>query len=78
MSDKIYDIMVLIQRWIVALGAAYYGLSLIWGLPFADEINKSVAVIATLLATVVEISKAVWKKSHVIEIKDFTNDEAEK
>ena len=74
MSDKFYDVIVLVQRWIVALGAAYYGLSLIWGFPFADEINKSVAVFATFLATVVEIAKAVWKKNHTISITTVGDD----
>ena len=80
MSGKFYDVICIIQRWIVALGLAYYGLSAIWGFPFADEINKSAAVIATFLATIIEIEKSVWNKSHSITITDFTenNNEAEK
>lgn len=75
MSDKMYDIITIIQRWLVALGTAYIGLAAIWGWPFPDEINQSIVVISTLLATIIEISKAQWRKDHAIEIKDFNNEE---
>ena len=71
MSDKTYDILNKIQRWIVALGVAYLGLSAIWGLPFGDEINQSIVVISTFLATILEISTGVWQKSHAVSILDF-------
>lgn len=75
MSDKTYDIINKLQRWLVALGVAYLGISAIWGLPFGDEINQTIVVISTLLATILEISTAKWQKDHAIEIKDFTDKE---
>ena len=78
MSDKTYDILNKIQRWLVALGVAYLGLSAIWGLPFGDEINKSIVVVSTFLATILEISSGVWNKSHSISITDFNDNAGEK
>lgn len=80
MSDRAYDILNKIQRWIVALGVAYLGLSAIWGLPFGDEINQSIVVISTFLATILEISTGVWQKSHavsVLDLKDLEENEDE-
>jgi hypothetical protein len=73
-SDKAYDIITIIQRWLVALGTAYIGLAAIWGFPFPDEINKTIVVISTFLAAIIEISKSKWNKDHSISITDFTND----
>ena len=77
MSDKFYDFLCTFQRWLYALGALYFGLAAIWGLPFGDEVNKSVAVFGTFLAAIIEASKAKWNKTHNISITDFSN-EAEK
>lgn len=76
MSNKAYDIINKIQRWLVALGVAYLGLSAIWGLPFGDEINQSIVVISTLLATILEIATSKWNKDNTITITSF-KDEAE-
>lgn len=71
MSNKTYDIINKIQRWLVAIGVAYLGLSAIWGLPFGDEINQSIVVISTLLATILEISTSQWSKENSITINNF-------
>lgn len=71
MSNKSYDIINKIQRWLVALGVAYLGVSAIWGLPFGDQINQTIVVISTFLATILEISTSVWNKDHAISITDF-------
>lgn len=71
MSDKAYDVLVIIQRWLVALGVAYKGLALIWGFPFANEVVASITVICTFLAVVIETVKAKWKLTHSITINDF-------
>jgi hypothetical protein len=38
-----------------ALGLAYLGLAQIWGLPFANEVNESVAIVVQLLSTVLAV-----------------------
>lgn len=72
MTNKTYDIINKIQRWLVALGVAYLGVAAIWGLPWGDQINQTIVVISTFLATILEVSSSVWKKDHTVEIKDFT------
>ena len=71
MNDKTYDILNKLQRWLVAVGVAYLGISAIWGLPYGDEINQTIVVIATLLATILEVSTTKWQKDHAVSILDF-------
>ena len=71
MSDKCYDIMVIIQRWLTAIGVLYLAIAAIWKLPFGDEINQSIVAVCAFLAAIIEIQKSVWNKNHSIEIKDF-------
>lgn len=73
MSNTTYDIINKIQRWLVAIGVAYLGISAIWGLPYGDEINQTIVVISTLLATILEVSTSKWQKDHAISITDFTD-----
>ncbi len=58
MSNTTYDILSKIQRWLPALGAFYLGLCKVWGFVYGDEINQTVALLATLLAATLEISTA--------------------
>lgn len=60
MSDKIYDILNKIQRWLPALGIFYLAICNIWNLPFGNEINQTIVAIATLLATTLEIATGVY------------------
>ena len=62
MSDKVYDILNKIQRWLPALGLFYIGLAKIWGIPFGDEINQTIVLIATLLGTTLEIANGTYQK----------------
>ena len=58
MSNKLYDILSKIQRWLPALGAFYLGLCKVWGFAFGSEVNETIALIAALLAATLEISSA--------------------
>lgn len=63
MSNKTYDIL----KWIAqiglpALGALYFGLARIWGLPFAEEIVGTVSVVDTFLGALLGISSAKYNK----------------
>lgn len=77
MTDKCYDLLVTIQRWLTALGVLYLAISSIWGLPFGDEINQSIVAVCAFLAAIIEIQKSVWNKTHTIEIKNFKDGEHE-
>lgn len=63
MSNKMYDILSKIQRFMPALGVCYLGLCKIWGFPFGDEVNQTIVLIATLLGTTLEIATAQYLKS---------------
>lgn len=76
MSNALYDFLNKIQRWLPALGIFYVGLSAIWSLPYGNEVNKTIALIATLLATTLEIFSAEWYKEYQIRVRKVgKNDE---
>ena len=80
MSNKAYDIINKIQRFLPALGAFYLVLVEVWGLPYGDAINKTIVALATLLAVFLEIMTSKWKETNTINITSFTEnteDEAE-
>lgn len=62
MSDKVYDILNKIQRWLPALGLFYIGIAKIWGAPFGDEINQTIVLVATLLGTTLEIANGTYQE----------------
>ena len=69
LPNNLYDVLSKIQRFLPALGIFYLALAQIWGLPFGDEINMTIAALATLLGTALEISTGIYLKN-----KEF-NDE---
>ena len=71
MSNKTYDIINKIQRFLPALGAFYLVLVEVWGLPYGDAINKTVVAIATLLAVFLEVMTSKWKENNSITITSF-------
>ena len=62
MSNKVYDILSKIQRFMPALGVCYLGLCKIWGFPYGNEVNQTIVLLATLLGTLLEISTAQYLK----------------
>ena len=77
MTDKCYDLMVTVQRWLAAAGVLYLAIAAIWHLPYSDEINQSIVAVCAFLAAIIAIQKSVWNKTHTIEIKDFKDGEHE-
>lgn len=71
MTDKCYDLLVTMQRWLTAAGVLYLAISAIWGLPYGDEINQSIVAVCAFLAAIIEIQKSVWNKTHTIKIENF-------
>ncbi len=67
MSNKVYDILNKIQRWLPAIGIFYLAICEIWGLSFGDEVNKTIVAAATLLATTLEISSGNYYKAQKLE-----------
>lgn len=62
MSNKVYDVLSKVQRWLPALGVFYLTLAQIWGLPFGDQVNETIVAVAVLLATTLEISSVAYHK----------------
>lgn len=63
MSNRLYDVLNKIERFLPAIGIFYLAIAKIWGFPFADEVNQTIAALATLLGTLLEISTAQYLKS---------------
>ena len=62
MSDRLYNILNKIQRWLPALGIFYLGLCAVWGFSVGEQVNQTINLVATLLATTLEISTVVYEK----------------
>lgn len=64
MTNKTYDVL----KWIAlvaldAVGALYFGIARIWGLPYGEEVVGTITVISTFLGTVLQISSAQYKEN---------------
>jgi len=66
LSNKAYDIMSKIQRWLPSLGLFYLAVSKIWGLPWGNEVNDTIVALATLLAATLEISSSRYYKTEAV------------
>lgn len=80
MSDRLYDILNKIERWLPLVSTLYVALASIWGFPYADEISQTIMAVATFLAGILEISTVVYHKnqSQYINISaELEDDETE-
>ncbi len=62
MNDEIYDVLSKFQRWLPLVGTLYLGLTKVWGLPYGNEINQTVILLATFLAGTLEVSTYYYNK----------------
>lgn len=70
MSNRLYDILSKIQRWLPALGIFYLAICKIWGVSYGNEINDTIVALATLLAATLEISSGRYYKAEREEHKE--------
>lgn len=64
LSNKVYDVLKWIAQIVLpALGALYFGLSSIWGLPYGEEVVGTIAVVDTFLGALLGISTAQYNKT---------------
>lgn len=76
MNNKVYDILKWIAQIVLpALGALYFALAQIWGLPYGEEIVGTITAIDCFLGAILGISNVQYKKK--IEQK-FTDDNISK
>ena len=63
MNDKLYDILKYVaQIALPALGAFYFAISQIWGLPYGEQIVGTIAAVDTLLGVLLGISTYNYNK----------------
>lgn len=61
LTNRAYDILKYIQRYLGAFSSLYVALAAIWGWPYANEISKTLAAVAAFLAIILEVSTATYK-----------------
>ena len=62
-SNKTYDILKWVAQILLpALGALYFGLAQIWGLPYGEQIVGTITVIDAFLGAILGISTANYNK----------------
>ena len=62
MSNKVYDILNKIQRWLPSVGIFVLAICGIWGLPFGEQINNTIVAVAALLAATLEVATYKYLK----------------
>jgi len=63
MSNKVYDALKWIAQYLLpALGALYFALSQIWGLPYGEQIVGTITAIDAFLGAILGISTMNYKK----------------
>lgn len=81
MSNKLYDILSKIQRWLPALGILYMALCSVWQLPYGKEVNETILAVSAFMAATLEISTGKYNSdmlhSVLSEIAFSDDDEAE-
>lgn len=83
LSNRAYDWFKRSSLYILpAVAAAYFGLAQIWGLPKAEEVVGTVAVLETLLGVILRVSNAQYEASEakydgVIRVVDRPHEEDE-
>lgn len=73
-TNKAYDILSKIQRWLPSLGLFYLALCKIWNLPWGGEVNDTIVAVATLLAATLEVSSSRYFR---IEASERTEEKKE-
>ena len=72
LSDKTYDIIKTVQRWLPLVATLYVALGAIWNLPLVDQINKTLTAVAAFLAGILEIATATYNKASIPDV-DIVN-----
>lgn len=63
MSNKVYDVLKYVaQIALPAIGALYFALSQIWGLPYGEEIVGTITAIDAFLGALLGISTMIYNK----------------
>lgn len=64
-SNKVYDVLKFLAQIVLpAIGAAYFGLSQIWGLPAGEEVVGTITIIDVFLGTLLGLSQSSYEGSN--------------
>ena len=77
MSNKTYDFLSKLQRWLPALAVFYMALCSIWNFPMGQEVRDTILAIATLLAATLEISTGKYHADVLDDLIQSAMDEDE-
>ena len=70
-NSKVYDVLKFIAQIVLpALGALYFALAKIWGLPYGTEIVGTIAAIDAFLGALLGISSVQYKKLQAAKNED--------
>lgn len=76
MDNKIYDILKWIAQILLpALGALYFALASIWGLPYAEQIVGTITAVDAFLGALLGISTYMYNKKRIRD--EFTQNNIE-
>lgn len=71
LSNELYDILKYIAQIVLpAVGALYFGLAKIWGLPYGTEIVGTISAVDAFLGALLQISTNQYNKDGKIEPPD--------
>ena len=63
LSNKVYDVLKQIALvWLPAIGALYFALASIWGLPFGEQIVGTITAVDAFLGAVLKYSSVKYKR----------------
>lgn len=76
MNNKTYDILKWIAQILLpALGALYFALASIWGLPYAEQIVGTITAVDAFLGAILGISTYMYNKKRIQD--EFTQNNIE-
>ena len=71
LSNKVYDVLKYIALILLpAVGALYFALAKIWGLPYATEIVGTISAVDAFLGALLQISTNKYNKDQLNEPPD--------
>lgn len=76
LNNKVYDILKWVAQIVLpALGAAYFGLASIWGLPYGEQVVGTITVLDTFLGALLGISSVKYEGDGVLTVNTESDDE---
>jgi len=64
LSDQLYDTLRhAVQYWLPALGTMYFGIAVIWGLPYGEQVLGTITAVSIFFGVVMGLSKKAYVAS---------------